>query len=319
MTSVNLLLQNNEKLKLMLKKAAFFCERLKKCGYECYVVGGAVRDAIINKPIYDIDLATSATPDETARIFSDLKTDLHGIKYGSVAVYLCGERYEITTFRKENGYCDRRRPDTVEFCNDIKTDLTRRDFTCNALAFDFSSGLIDCFGGINDIENKVLRAVGDPQLRLYEDSLRILRALRFYSVLGFIPDERLQNAIYNLREDVKFLSAERIYDEFKKILVGKYFYECFTRNYAVFSVILPELFATNCGMANPDENKTEIYAKKIAEPLKNFNEESFEIRFAVLFGRGDKNGETAAINTLKRFNAGKKTIKAVETCFQGLL
>lgn len=307
----------NEKLRLALEKARFFCERFEKNGYECYVVGGAVRDALIGKTIYDIDLTTSALPDETARIFSDCKLDLRGMKYGSVAVYFGGERYEITTFRKESGYYDRRRPSEIEFCSDVKTDLTRRDFTCNALAFGFSIGLIDCFGGINDVKNKVLRTVGNPLTRLEEDSLRILRALRFYSVLGFTPDEQLKNAIYVRREDIKTLPKERVYEELKKTIIGESFCECFTCNCAAFSVILPELFAPVYNRSNEAEIKA--YAEKICIPLKLLNRSSFEERFAALFYETAKIDESAAKNALISFNAGKKTIKAVENYIKSYL
>lgn len=307
----------NEKLRLALEKARFFCERFEKNGYECYVVGGAVRDALIGKNIYDIDLTTSALPDETARIFSDCKLDLRGMKYGSVAVYFCDERYEITTFRKESGYYDRRRPTEIEFCSDVKTDLTRRDFTCNALAFGFSIGLIDCFGGINDVKNKVLRTVGNPLTRLEEDSLRILRALRFYSVLGFTPDKQLKNAIYSRREDIKTLPKERVYEELKKTIIGESFCECFTCNCAAFSVILPELFAPVYNRSNEAEIKA--YAEKICMPLKKLNRSSFEERFAALFYETAKIDESAAKNTLISFKAGKKTIKAVENYIKSYL
>lgn len=204
-------------------EAAFVLERLQSAGYAAYVVGGCVRDSILDDKPKDWDVTTSALPDEVKLVFQDLPVIETGIRHGTVTV-LSGERrmpVEVTTFRTEFGYSDNRRPDKVKFVADIKEDLSRRDFTINALAFNGKDEIIDLFGGRDDIKKRLIRCVGDPELRFDEDALRILRALRFSAVLGFEIEENTAAAIHNKSGLLKNIAAERIFSEFRQLLCGK--------------------------------------------------------------------------------------------------
>lgn len=196
-------------------------DRLAENGFEGYFVGGCVRDTILNRPVYDYDITTNAKPDDVLRIFYDFKTICNGIKHGTVSVVVNSKPYEITTFRKEGKYSDNRHPDRVFFCKSINDDLSRRDFTCNAMAFSKKQGLIDNFGGFYDTHNSVLRAVGVPVTRFKEDTLRILRALRFCSNLSFSIEQKTASAIFSLKGLLNNVSKERIYSELKKIFTGE--------------------------------------------------------------------------------------------------
>ncbi len=194
--------------------------RLNDAGFSAFVVGGAVRNMIMGKPVNDWDITTSALPEETSRVFSENRVIETGLKHGTVTVRINGESLEITTFRIEKGYSDRRRPDEVLFTDDLEADLSRRDFTCNAIAYNPDCGLVDCFGGREDIENRVIRCVGDPDKRFNEDALRILRALRFSSVLGFGIDKATSESIIENYRLLSYVSRERIFAELSKLLCG---------------------------------------------------------------------------------------------------
>lgn len=196
-------------------------ERLAENGFEAYFVGGCVRDTILGRPVYDYDITTNAKPDEVLKLFGDFKTFCNGIKHGTISVVINSKPYEITTFRKEGKYSDNRHPDRVFFCKNINDDLSRRDFTCNAMAFSKKQGLIDNFGGFYDTRNSVLRAVGVPATRFKEDALRILRALRFCSDLSFSIETKTASAIFSLKGLLNNVSKERIYSELKKIFTGE--------------------------------------------------------------------------------------------------
>ena len=214
---------------------------LKENGFEGYVVGGAVRDAFLGNLSSDIDIATSATPEEMLKVFSNFKVYKTGIKHGTITVQSAGEFIEVTTYRVESGYSDNRRPDTVDFVKDIKEDLKRRDFTINAMAYNEDGGLIDYFDGIPDLKNGVIRTVGNADERFKEDALRILRALRFASVLDFKIEEETQKACIRNRSLLKNISVERIYAEFNKLLVGKGAGRVLLENKEVIFEIIPEL------------------------------------------------------------------------------
>ncbi len=194
---------------------------LQSNGFSAYAVGGCVRDSIMGKAITDFDITTSALPQQVKEVFSNYKTIDTGIRHGTVTVIVNGNPYEITTFRTEDAYTDSRHPDSVTFVSDINTDLSRRDFTMNAIAYNEKEGIVDPFNGISDIDNKLIRTVGDPFKRFQEDSLRILRALRFSSVLGFEIESETATSINNLAHTVNNVSPERIYVEIKKLLCGK--------------------------------------------------------------------------------------------------
>ncbi len=191
--------------------------RLENAGFKSYLVGGFVRDIIMGRPSSDIDIATKAIPDEIKKVFKDFKTIDVGKSFGTIKLITsCGE-YEITTFRKDLSYKDKRRPEAVAFSEKIEEDLKRRDFTINAMALR-NNTLIDPFNGQRDIKMKVIRAVGDPYERIEEDYLRALRAVRFAANLSFEIDDKLQEAIRENTKNLDYISVERQAEELNKIL-----------------------------------------------------------------------------------------------------
>ncbi len=218
--------------------------RLENAGHRAYPVGGCVRDSLRGCIPKDWDAATSALPEQVkdAMTGTGFKIIETGIKHGTVTVLARGETYEITTFRIDGGYSDNRRPDSVRFVANIEDDLSRRDFTINAIAYDCENDrVIDPFGGAADIEHRLVRCVGEPEKRFREDSLRILRGLRFASVLGFDIEEKTAAAMLSFAPQLKNVSSERIYAELKMILCGDNI-ETVLREYrGVFACVLPEL------------------------------------------------------------------------------
>ena len=197
----------------------YLINRLEEEGFETYLVGGAVRDKLLGKEIHDIDLTTRARPNDIMRIFSDLKLIDIGKKFGTIKVIYKSKEYEITTFRAESSYKDKRHPDEISFSNTIEEDLKRRDFTINAMA-QRKGEIIDLFGGKKDLERKIVRAVGNPYERIEEDYLRALRAVRFATVLDFSIEDNLKDAIKNMAGHIEEISKERIRDEVDKILLS---------------------------------------------------------------------------------------------------
>lgn len=215
-------------------------KRIEDSGYEAFLVGGCVRDRIMGKKPDDYDIAASAHPDEIKAIFSDLKTIDTGIKHGTVSILFEGNVTEITTFRIDGEYKDSRRPESIAFTNSIEEDLKRRDFTVNAMAMDLRGNITDPFGGQEDIKRKVIRAVGNAQKRFEEDALRILRGVRFASVLGFEIEKETAEQIHLLRERLKNIASERIRTEFVKLLCGKNATNALREYSDVISVFIPE-------------------------------------------------------------------------------
>ena len=197
----------------------YIIETLQKNGYEAYAVGGCVRDMLNGDTPHDFDITTSAEPEAVISLFE--KTVPTGIKHGTVTVIINGVPNEVTTYRTDGEYRDHRRPDSVIFVKSLREDLARRDFTVNAMAYNKNDGLKDFFGGKQDIQNRILRAVGEPERRFYEDALRILRLFRFSSVLGFNIEENTLKAALEYAPTLKSVSAERIYSELLKTLCGK--------------------------------------------------------------------------------------------------
>ena len=197
----------------------YIIETLQKNGYEAFAVGGCVRDMLNGDTPHDFDITTSAEPETVMSLFE--KTVPTGIKHGTVTVIINGVPNEVTTYRTDGEYRDHRRPDSVIFVKSLREDLARRDFTVNAMAYNQKDGLKDFFGGREDIENRILRAVGDPGRRFYEDALRIMRLFRFSSVLGFDIEENTLKAALGYAPTLKSVSAERIYSELLKTLCGK--------------------------------------------------------------------------------------------------
>ena len=195
-------------------------QQLVDAGYEAYFVGGSVRDMLLHKPISDVDIATSATPQEVKEIFSHT-VDV-GIEHGTVMVIHHKEGYEVTTFRTEEGYEDFRHPDKVTFVRSLEEDLKRRDFTINALAIGIDDQLIDFFDGIGDLERQCIRCVGDAKERFNEDALRMFRAVRFVGQLGFQIEENTKNAISLLKMNLSKVAVERMKVEFEKMIQSSY-------------------------------------------------------------------------------------------------
>ena len=209
----------NKNFKEKFGSAIEVLEIINKAGFESYFVGGCVRDYILKKNFSDIDITSNALPDEIKRIFP--KTIDTGIQHGTVTVLYKNNSYEITTFRTEDDYSNHRAPNKVEFVNNLKDDLDRRDFTINAMAFDINGNLYDFHSGINDISNKIIKTVKNPNERFFEDALRMIRAFRFSSKLGFNIENDTFNAICKNSNLIEFVSIERIITEFKKLFEGK--------------------------------------------------------------------------------------------------
>ena len=215
--------------------------RLEMAGYEAFCVGGAVRDSIMGIVPGDWDITTSALPEETRQVFSDFKTIDTGLKHGTLTVIIDHKPYEITTYRIDGEYGDNRHPEAVSFTRNIEDDLARRDFTVNAIAYNPKKGIVDPYGGQSDIYNSIIRTVGDPHRRFNEDGLRIMRALRFSSTLGFAIDDKTAEAIHENKELLKNISAERINIELTKLLCGKNVFNILMEYPDVLSVIIPEI------------------------------------------------------------------------------
>ena len=193
-------------------------QTLDEHGYEAYVVGGCVRDSVLGRDPHDWDITTSASPEQVKEIFD--RTIDTGIQHGTVTVMIDREGYEVTTYRIDGEYEDGRHPKEVCCTSSLEEDLKRRDFTMNAMAYNPSKGLVDLFGGMDDMENHVIRCVGNPMERFQEDALRIMRAVRFSAQLGFAIDDSTRQAITALAPNLKYVSAERIQAELVKLLTS---------------------------------------------------------------------------------------------------
>ena len=229
---------------MYLPPNVLYCiETLENAGYAAYAVGGCVRDACLGLTPHDYDLCTAATPDITAAVFAHHNLVRAGEKHGTIGVVMDGEVIEITTFRTEGAYADSRHPQWVSFVPDIAQDLARRDFTVNAMAFSPTRGFADPFGGQADLQNRILRAVGDPTLRFTEDALRILRGVRFAVRFGLCVESETQKAMEALACRMAFLAKERIFDELCKLLPLLQA-EDLLRFAPILTAVIPELTAT---------------------------------------------------------------------------
>lgn len=218
-------------------------EMLNNAGYEAYAVGGCVRDAIMDIEINDFDVTTSATPEEMQQVFKNERTYETGIKHGTITLVYENENVEITTYRVDGEYEDNRRPKAVEFTKSLTNDLKRRDFTMNAIVYNNNEGYIDLFGGIEDIKNKTIRAIGNPKDRFNEDALRILRAIRFASKLGFEIEESTKKAMLECKHLLHNISEERIAAEINKFVLGSNVKKAILDHYDILSEIIPEFEA----------------------------------------------------------------------------
>ena len=249
------------------KNALEVLEKINDAGYEAYIAGGAVRDILMDKTPHDYDIASAATPAEIKRIFS--RTIDTGIKHGTITVIENKSSYEITTFRRDGNYEDGRHPDGVEFVNDVREDCLRRDFTINAMMYSPKTGILDFFGGQDDIKAHIIRCVGDPDKRFSEDALRMLRAVRFRAALDFDIEPSTEQAIKKNAVRIKKVSSERILEELNKILISDHpDYIRDLHNLGLLKYIIPQL--ERC-FGEPQKNKYHIYdvGEHIMHTIKN--------------------------------------------------
>ena len=227
-----------------LQAAVPVLERINQAGFEVYFVGGCVRDTLLQRPLHDVDLATSAYPQEIKQIFP--QTIDTGIEHGTVTVIYQKKAYEITTFRTESGYQDYRRPDKVEFVRSLKEDLKRRDFTINALAMNAQGEIIDLFAGMADLQQRQIRAVGVAADRFHEDALRMLRAVRFQAQLNFTIEKQTLAGIKTNAALLSHIATERIREEFIKLMEGS------NRQAGLISLYQTQLYRFCPGLATYD-------------------------------------------------------------------
>ena len=274
--------------------AAALLTRLHAAGHAAYAVGGCVRDSLLGQTPHDWDLCTSATPEQVLELFGKAHCIPTGLQHGTVTVKHGGELYEITTFRTEGAYSDGRHPDHVAFVPDVKEDLARRDFTINAMAYNAEEGLIDPFGGQNDLAAGIVRAVGEPQRRFEEDALRILRLYRFAARFGFAIDPATGQAARALCRHLDCVSEERIAEELSRLLAapapGAYL------EAEVLAVIFPELDAAEL----PE-------SQRILDALEP-GMEHVPVRLAALLCPLGEAGARAALKRLKCSNALTGTV-----------
>ena len=272
--------------------AAALLDTLHAAGYAAYAVGGCVRDSLLGRTAHDWDLCTSALPQQVMELFGTEQCIPTGLQHGTVTIKYGGQLYETTTFRTEGSYTDGRHPDEVQFVPDVREDLARRDFTINAMAYNEAEGLVDPFGGQKDLQNGLLRAVGEPQQRFTEDALRILRLYRFAARFGFALDAATARAARQLAPHLDCISAERIQEELAKLLAapqpGAYLEP------AVLAVVLPEL--------TPAALET---AKPVVDACPA-GEENLPVRWAALLGAL---GETDTRRVLKRLRCSNACIE----------
>ena len=255
----------------------FIISRLASFGHRADVVGGSVRDALLMRPVGDYDLTTSALPEEVRAAFPEFKTVDTGIRHGTLTVIINKVPYEITTYRTDGEYLDNRHPTSVTFTDSLALDLSRRDFTVNAMCYNESFGLTDLFDGERDLSLGVIRAVGEPEVRFTEDALRILRALRFASVLGFSVEERTAAAVRELYPRLKSVSVERIFTEWQKLIAGDGAYSVL-RDFGeplgemilgIPNILLPAEAAFNA--ATPALRTYSLYALNFENPAEAFS------------------------------------------------
>ena len=272
--------------------AAALLSALHAAGYAAYAVGGCVRDSLLGRTAHDWDLCTSALPQQVMELFGAERCIPTGLQHGTVTIKYGGQLYETTTFRTEGSYTDGRHPDAVQFVPDVREDLARRDFTINAMAYNEAEGLVDPFGGQKDLQNGLLRAVGEPQQRFTEDALRILRLYRFAARFGFALDAATARAARQLAPHLDCISAERIQEELAKLLAapqpGAYLEP------AVLAVVLPELTLESLTAAKPVVD---------ACPA---GEENLPVRWAALLGAL---GEADTRRVLKRLRCSNTCIE----------
>ncbi len=233
-------MQPSDKIKIS-SNALYAVNCLAQHGFEAFAVGGCVRDYLMNIPCSDTDITTNALPCDIKKVFKNYTTIDIGEKYGTIAVIIEKEQIEITTYRTDNEYNDSRHPASVTFARNLSDDLSRRDFTINAMAYNNEIGIVDLFGGQSDINNKLIRCVGNAKQRFEEDALRIMRAIRFASVLNFELEEQTKTAVFECADMLKNISAERLRVELCKLICGKNAKKVLLEYANVLSVFIPEI------------------------------------------------------------------------------
>lgn len=256
---------------------------LSNAGYEGYVVGGCVRDSFLqSRELNDWDICTNAKPDQVLKIFNDYNVIETGLKHGTVTVLVNSVGYEITTYRIDGEYKDNRRPENVSFVSDLEQDLKRRDFTINALAYNESNGLIDYNNGILDIENKVIKCVGVAHNRFNEDALRIIRGLRFASVLGFNIEKDTELAMFDLKDNLRNVSNERVSTEFCKLITGKNATEILRKYRDIIAVFIPEITEMFDFEQNSPYHKYDVWEHTI-QAVDNIPANMLTLRLSAFF------------------------------------
>lgn len=282
------------------KDVRYIIDILTQNGYEAYAVGGCVRDSILGRVPGDWDITTSALPQQVKALFR--RTIDTGIQHGTVTIMLGKNGYEVTTYRIDGKYEDSRHPESVEFTPNLEEDLKRRDFTINAMAYNDENGVVDIFGGIDDIRNRIIRCVGNAHDRFTEDALRILRAVRFSAQLGFEIDKATKDAARELAPTLVKISRERIHTELNKLLLSDnpdYFSVVY--ELGVMKVIIPELEGVNSG----DIDRLKILIKRTKPCLPE--------RYAALLSVIGKDKTRAVLKGLKLDNATiSMAVKLVE-------
>jgi tRNA nucleotidyltransferase (CCA-adding enzyme) len=283
---------------------------LNEAGYDSYIVGGCVRDIILDGVPKDWDITTSALPTQIINCFKNFRTIETGLKHGTVTVIINNIQLEITTFRIDGEYKDNRRPDEVIFTNNISMDLKRRDFTINAMAYNYEDGLIDLYDGVVDINRKQIKCVGNADKRFNEDGLRLLRALRFASVLNFEIEETTSKSIHRNKDLLKNISTERIRVEFDKLILGVNFYNILKDYKDVIEIFVPEI------------NKLNVNQYQHILKSMNYIKEDLVLKLALFFheiGNTEVKVENIKLRTqlvksiLKRLKYDHITVKEVST------
>ncbi|MBQ8002541.1 MAG: HD domain-containing protein [Clostridia bacterium] len=309
------------------KFAQKVADKLTQNGYEAYFVGGCVRDALMGSVPHDFDITTNALPNQIKECFSAFTTILTGEKHGTVTVVSEGENVEVTTYRIDGKYEDGRHPVGVSFTKNVQNDLARRDFTINAICYN--GEIVDPFGGREDIKNKIIRTVGDADKRFGEDALRIMRAIRFAATLGFEIDEKTKESIHKNKRLLEKVSAERIFVEFSKLLMGDWAGKVLMEYYDVIGVFIPELLHCVGFDQKNDYHIYDVY-EHIVKAVEA-SDKDLKIRLAVFFhdigkpqcftidekgghfkGHDEKSALIAGC-VLKRLKADNETVRIVET------
>ena len=275
----------------------YIIDTLESNGYDAYAVGGCVRDSILGSEPKDWDICTPALPEQTIKYFAEYNINIieTGLKHGTVTLILNHKPFEVTTYRIDGVYSDNRRPDKVRFVNDLKSDLSRRDFTVNSMAYNPKKGLADFFGGEKDLKAGIIRCVGDADKRFQEDALRIMRAMRFAAVLGFEIDYATSKAMFDNKKLLHNIASERIAVELNKMIVGNNIKEIFTRHISVIGEIIPEILPAG------DLLQSTLAALSNAPA-------DVAIRLAVLFRDCGDVAANKILSRLKYDNYTKKTV-----------